>query len=73
MNIFKSNWIDLPYPNSFHGNGRGFSDYPGIYLCLAGSNSAYGNQHGGFISIEHAEQFKNDNDLGDNWKVSVRK
>lgn len=68
--IFLSNWIDVPYANSFHANGRGFCNYPGIYLCRAGSNSAYGNHKGGFASREDAKAFADENGLGEEWKIT---
>ena len=70
--IFKSNWVDSPHANRFHKNGRGFSNYPGIYLCHVGSNSAYGNHKGGFSSREAAQEYADNHDLK-GWKVTVVK
>lgn len=63
--IEKGTWIDLP-------GSRGFSDFPGVYLCRAGSNSCWGNRTGGFVNEGVAQAFKNENNLGDEWKITVR-
>lgn len=60
--IIKGNWIDVPGQD-------GFSGFSGIYLCCAGSNSAFGNYDGGFASVGAAEQFKIENGLSEGWHM----
>lgn len=63
--IVKGLWIDAPYQ-------AGFRDKAGIYLVLAGSNSAYGNMDGGFSSVAEAEAY-NRTHLNSTYQVVVRK
>jgi hypothetical protein len=62
--IVKGNWIDTP-------QHRGFSNYPGIYVLLPGSNSVYGNTEGGFQSADQAEAY-NREFCGGKGKVKVQ-
>jgi hypothetical protein len=59
--IVKGNWIDTPYR-------KGFKEEPGIFLLMAGSNSAYA----GFESVAEAEEY-NQNVLGGTFQVFERK
>ncbi len=68
--IVKGNWIDIP-DNDREAQHRGFSNYPGIYVLLPGSNSVYGNTEGGFQSAEQAENY-NREFCGGRGKVHVQ-
>lgn len=63
--IVKGSWIPGPSEAQFTWRDRN-----GIYLILPGSNSAYGNNDGGFDSVEDAEEY-NQQKLGGKWKVQV--
>jgi hypothetical protein len=65
--VYKGIWIDSPHGKDGYPT-QGFSNYPGIYLVLPGSNSAYGNTEGGFANEEEAEAY-NQTNLGGDWQV----
>jgi hypothetical protein len=68
--IYKGTWIDTPVQHGAPNQGRGFNNYPGIYVLLPGSNTAYGNPEGGFQSEQQAETY-NQQFCGGKGKVTV--